>query len=376
MPRLIAVRLPPGEGFVRALETVWDEGDAILPLDPGAPEQAVHRTLLDLRPHLLIDAHGHAEVASPAAVPEGTAAVIATSGTAGRPKGVVLSHAAMEAAARMSAARLEERADDRWLCALPLHHVAGLMILVRSRLIGTPPAVHPELDPVRIAREEDVTLVSVVPTMLARLLDRGVDLSGLRAVLVGGARVPPPLLERARSAGVPLVRTYGMTETCGGVVYDGVPLDGVEVSLSDDDEVLVRGPMLFSGYRRGGAITGAVPGGGWFRTRDLGRFEPDGHLTVLGRADDVIVTGGEKVVPGEVEAILLRHPAVADVEVVGRPDPQWGEKVVARVVPHGEPPTLDELRAEVKKSLPGYAAPRELEIVDALGRSAMGKIRR
>ncbi|HVM35944.1 MAG TPA: AMP-binding protein [Actinomycetota bacterium] len=376
MPRLIAVRLPPGVDYIRALESVWGEGDAILPLDPGAPEQAVHRTLLDLRPHLLIDAHGHAEVASPAEVPEGTAAVISTSGTTGAAKGAVLSHAAMEAAARMSAARLGQRPDDRWLCALPLNHVAGLMILVRSRLAGTPPAVHAIFDPDRVAAEEDVTLVSVVPTMLARLLDHGVDLSRFRAVLVGGARPPGPLLERARRAGVSVVHTYGMTETCGGVVYDGVPLDGVEVSLSDDDEVLLRGPMLFSGYRRGGAITDAVPEDGWFRTRDLGRLEADGRLTVVGRVDDVIVTGGEKVAPGEVEAILLRHPAVADVEVVGRPDPQWGEKVVARVVPEGEPPSLDELRTHVKGHLPGFAAPRGLEIVEALGRSGMGKIRR
>jgi o-succinylbenzoate---CoA ligase len=269
----------------------------------------------------------------------------------------VLSRAALEASAQATLARLGASSGDRWLCCVPLHRIAGLQIVVRSRLLGTPPVIHPRFDPHAIAAEDDVTLVSIVPTMLARLLDAGVDLRRFRAVLVGGGPAPPGLLDRAHAAGVPLVASYGMTETSGGCVYDGVPLDGVDVRLAADGRILIRGPVLCSGYRDGPALQD-----GWLHTADVGAWDPGGRLRVLGRTDTTIITGGEKVDPAEVADVLRAHPAVDEVAVFGRPDPDWGERVVARVVTDGEPPTLDVLRDWVRARLAAYKAPTELEV--------------
>ena len=190
-------------------------------------------------------------------------------------------------------------------------------------------------------------------------------------MLLGGAAAPAPLLAAARTAGVPVVTTYGMTETCGGCVYDGVPLDGVRAEIRDDGRIWIGGPVLFSGYRGGPG----APGDGWFRTGDLGRLDSSGRLTVRGRADDVINTGGHKVIPGEVAAVLAACPGVRDVAVVGQPDPEWGERVVAVVVPAdpADPPALELLRLRVRERLPRYAAPSEVVTVDAVPMLPNGK---
>ncbi len=196
MPRLVALQVERGPRFLDLLERIWGEGDAVLPIDPALGEHALHRILLRMRPHILIGPTGQHEIESPAEVADGTAAVMLTSGTTGEPKGVTLSHAAMDAAAAASAQRTGEGSEDRWLCALPLHHIAGLMILVRAKT-GRPPAIHQHFDVDAIAAEDDVTMISVVPTMLDRLLDAEVDLSRFRVILLGGASVPSHLLERA-----------------------------------------------------------------------------------------------------------------------------------------------------------------------------------
>ncbi len=190
-------------------------------------------------------------------------------------------------------------------------------------------------------------------------------------MLLGGAAAPAGLLAAARAAGVPVVTTYGMTETCGGCVYDGVPLDGVQVRIGDDESIWIGGPVLFSGYL-GGA---RAPGDGWLRTNDLGRTDTAGRLVVRGRADDVINTGGALVVPGEVAAVLLACPGVRDAAVLGEPDPEWGERVVAVVVPTdpADPPTLELLRLHVQERLPRYAAPSRVAVVDALPMLSSGK---
>jgi o-succinylbenzoate---CoA ligase len=370
--QLIPLRVPPDE-MAAALDEVWAAGDAALPLPIDAPEAEVARIAAALRPGDL-------------PVPEGTALVVATSGSTGDPKGVLLHHEALRASTEASCARLGCVPGDRWLLALPVHHVAGLQVLARARALGTE-VVLPAGEGVEAVAAADADHVSLVPTQLARLLDAGADLSRFRTILLGGARPPATLLGRAVMAGARLVVSYGMTETCGGCIYDGVPLDGVEVDVVRDDgsagggpgggRVRLRGPMLCSGYRVGGEDRPAVDADGWFTTGDLGRLV-DGRLEVLGRADDVVISGGENVPAAAVAARLREHHGVADAAVTGRVDPEWGEIVVAVVVARDPllPPRLDELRAHVRATHPPAYAPRHVVVVDELPRDGMGKVPR
>jgi o-succinylbenzoate---CoA ligase len=377
MSRLVALDLPPGDALLAAIDRCAERGDAVLPLDPAAPEVTRRRLLDEVRPDAVLDASG-GEVAlpDPLPTPAGTAIVVATSGSTGTPKGVALSADALAWSARASAARIGAEPGDRWLACLPPHHIAGFSVLWRSRWAGTTPLVLPGFDVAAVAEAlRSVELVSLVPTQLRRLLEAGADLSGLRAVLLGGARASSELLDRARAGGVRVVLTYGMSETCGGCVYDAVPLEGVEVRADDDGLLLVRGPVLLTGYRPGGSPLDA---GGWFPTADLGRVLPDGRVEVLGRADDVINTGGVKVHAGAVERVLSDLPELAEVAVTGRPDPEWGERVVAVAVlrPGATPPPLDRVRSLVRTAVGPAAAPRELLVVDDLPRLATGKVDR
>jgi O-succinylbenzoic acid--CoA ligase len=344
----------PAEGdpsFVDALRRAWDAGDAVLPLDPRLPGPA-RQAVLDA-----------ARVDEP--VEPGDALVVATSGTGGSPKAAVLTHDAVAASAAATSARLGvDPGADRWLACIPLAHVGGLGVVVRALLTGTALTVLPRPDPAAVAEvaAAQPTLVSLVPTALDRM-----DASWFKAVVLGGAADP-----RSRPANV--VRTYGLTETGGGVVYEGVPLDGVELRVVDG-QLHVRGPMLLRGYRDG---TDPKDADGWLPTGDAGALPAGGRLVVAGRLADVVVTGGEKVWPDDLEPLLAAHPGVREVAVVGRPDPEWGAVVVAVVVPAdpADPPTLASLRDLVKASRPAYAAPRRLELVAALPRTALGKVRR
>jgi o-succinylbenzoate---CoA ligase len=308
-------------------------------------------------------------------VEPGIALCIATSGSTGEPKGALLSHAALEASARATMARIGRQDDDVWLSCLPWQHIGGLQVLLRARLFGTPLVVHDTFDPDRVAAETTATLVSLVPTQLHRLLDAGVDLARFRVVLLGGARAPDELLTRARQAGVNVVTTYGMSETSGGCVYDGAPLDGVDVAVDDEGHISLRGPMLMTGYRDRPDLTAEVLVDGWFRTSDLGRWE-DGRLVVVGRADDVVVSGGENVPTAVVADLLASHPSVAEVAVTGVPDATWGERVVAVVRPAGPAPSLRELREWVERRAPVAFAPRGLVVVDELPLLPSGKLDR
>jgi O-succinylbenzoic acid--CoA ligase len=216
---------------------------------------------------------------------------------------------------------------------------------------------------------------SLVPTQLRRMLDAGADLAALRAILVGGAAVPAGLISAARAAGARVVTTYGMSETCGGCVYDGVPLDGVRVRTGADGRIRLGGPVLFSGYRNRPDLTAAAVDDGWFVTSDVGRLDSGGRLTVRGRADEMINTGGEKVAPAEVAAILEGCPAVREAAVFGEPDPEWGERVTAAVVPTdpAAPPGLADLRAAVRQRMPAHAAPKALILVTAIPLLPSGK---
>jgi O-succinylbenzoic acid--CoA ligase len=352
-------------------------GPAIAPLDAGLPAARLAELFDTHGPGSVEDAEAVTSVRSGPheGVAEGTAVVVGTSGSTGVPKGVELSAAALRHSARASLDRVGARAGERWLCCLPVTHVAGLAVLVRSLVSGTEPVLAERADAGTVAAS-GCAHVSLVPTQLQRLLLRAgahgpTPLAGFSSVLLGGAAAPAGLLGAARDAGVPVVTTYGMTETCGGCVYDGVPLDGVRAEIRDDGRIWISGPVLFSGYLRGPR----APADGWFRTGDLGVLDDAGRLAVRGRADDVINTGGHKVVPGEVAAALQTCPGIRDAAVVGQPDPEWGERVVAVVVPAdpGDPPAVELLRRHVRERLPRYAIPSRVVMVDAVPMLPSGK---
>lgn len=383
MAELVAIDLPGGPSFLEQLRRAWDRGDAVLPLDQRLPAAARTALVKDMHAASVVSAPlgspslGSPSLGSPSslditrlagAVPvaHGDALVMATSGTTGRAKGVVLTHQALRASAAATSARLGvDPHRHRWLACLPLNHVGGMSVLTRALLTDTPVTVLPrfELEAV-IAASGPQVLVSLVPTTLER-----VGAHRWHTVVLGGS-APPERLDAN------VVSTYGLTETGSGVVYDGVPLEGVEVDIRPDTaEVRLRGPMLLRCYRDG---TDPRDQDGWFPTGDAGHFDSGGRLVIHGRLTEMIVTGGENVWPSAVEEVLRRHPGVAEVAVAGRPDPEWGERVVAWVVPSpgSLPPELAELRSLVKDHLAGFAAPKELVVVETLPKTSIGKVQR
>ena len=379
----VASVLPPGPRQFEALAAALEgTGPALCPISPDLPEPALRRLLEALAPGAVQTADGVRARDGGVPVAEGTAVLVATSGSTGEPKIVELSAAALRHSAAATLARVGARPGERWLCCLPTSHIAGVQVLVRAMVGGTEPVFLPRFDAAAVDAA-DAAHLACVPTQLRRLLEAGADLARFRSILLGGAAAPEDLVAEARRRGARLFTTYGMSETCGGCVYDGVPLDGVRAKVGADGRIRLAGPMLFSGYRLRPELTAAARDGEWFVTPDLGAFDDRGRLRVRGRADDVINTGGEKVVAGEVAAVLSRHPGVRDVVVVGRPDPEWGERVTAVIVPdgagadgdgaHGGAPGLAELRAWVRRTLPAYAAPHEVEVVAELPMLPSGK---
>jgi O-succinylbenzoic acid--CoA ligase len=377
-------------------------GPAILPLDAGLPAARLRQLLDVFGPGTVSGPDGETTTRSGAVgVAPDTAVIIGTAGSTGEPKGVELSAAALAHSARASLGRAGARPGERWLVCLPASHVAGLQVLVRSLIGATEPAVAAEATAHALsgAAEAGCAHVSLVPTQLVRLLGSpggAAALARYRCVLVGGAAAGAGVLAQARAAGIAAVTTYGMSETCGGCVYDGIPLDGVGVRSDADGRLRISGPVLMNRYFRRPDLTaaalgarpaalGARPsaqGGGpagevaaEFVTSDLGFVGRDGRVVVRGRADNVIITGGHKVIPGEVAALLMTCPGVADAVVVGRPDPEWGERVIAVVVPAdpADPPGLELLRTHVSARLPRYACPSEVVLTEAIPLLPSGK---
>jgi O-succinylbenzoic acid--CoA ligase len=374
---VVLAELGSDEALDRLAAALAGDGDALLPVTPDHPRGAPA-----LEPGTQLR-EGEDDESDP------TALVVTTSGSTGEPKGALLPASALRASATATHDRLG--GPGTWLLALAPHHVAGVQVLLRSVVAGTRPEVLPLHDGFHAeafaaaarslhARADGRRYTALVPTQLARLLDAGRPvvqaLAAFDALLLGGAAATPSLLRRATDAGVRVVTTYGMSETCGGCVYDGVPLDGVRVEVSETRRVRLGGPVVARGYRLRPAAEQFVDRDGdrWFVTNDLGTLDAAGRLTVVGRADDVIISGGENVAPQQVEAVITELTGVRECLVVGVPDQQWGQRVVVLVVPNGsDVPDRDVVRSAVKDALGTAAAPHDLLHVDAIPASALGK---
>lgn len=384
MGPLVAVILPPSEA-VAVFTRAWEAGQAVLPLDPRAPAAEISRQLDELRPTHLVDATGTAIRNDGTPVAAGVAAVVATSGTTGAPRGVELTAEGLRASAAAVGAALDIGPGDRWLSCLPVHHVAGLGVVARAWASGVPATVVDRYDADAVATATEgrggarATLVSLVPTVVGRAVGDRQAAAGLRRfrhILVGGAPLAPDVRAGAAREGLSITATYGMTETWGGVVHDGQPLAGVEVRCDQAvGEIEIRGPMTMRGYRfRPDDTAAAFTIDGWYRTGDAGRWD-GGRLVVVDRLRDLVLTGGVSVSPGDVEAVLALHPGVADVCVTGVPDPEWGERVVAYVVPAdaADPPELADLRRFASGHLAAAKLPREVVVTTEIPRTGGGK---
>ncbi len=428
----VAVLANNGLPIARFAHAVPRAGAAFMPLNARLSATEIAYQLRDSRARLLIHDASPAPLAREAAAAAGVGtldiedarwdagppfaaresvekdrvhSVIYTSGTTGRPKGALLTHGNFHWSAVASAANLGVQDDDRWLACMPLFHVGGLSILLRSAIYGTTAVIHERFDETRVdraLREERITLLSVVATMLQRVFEVSSEAfpRTLRGVLLGGGPAPRALLEEAARRSMPVMQTYGLTETCSQVATlsqgdalrklgsAGLPLststvrievDGREAEAGEVGEILVAGPTVCAGYLHRPDATAAAIRGGWLYTGDLGWRDGEGYLYVADRRDDLIVSGGENVYPAEVESVLMEHPGVEECVVVGLPDERWGARVVAVVVPKDgfEAPQAEALDAHLRGRLAGYKVPRELLVETVpLPRTASGKLQR
>lgn len=370
----VAIEMVDRVEFLIALHACLLMGAPAVPVDirlNAAERELRHRTAATILRTVPAAAGAPGKITPPEEA--SIATVMHTSGTTANPKPVELSYGNWLANALGSAVALGLDPAERWLCPMPLTHVGGLSIPIRSSIYATTAVLHAGYDTGAVLSElmdpaRRITLVSLVPTMLSRLLDAGLrDPPTLRWALLGGGPIPPALLERASGAGVAVAPTYGMTEACSQIATFGWPLPGVQLHIADG-EVLVRGAVV---------ARGALADDGWLHTGDLGELDEHGRLRIVGRRSETIITGGENVAPAEVEATLLEHPAVADAGVFGVPDPEWGEAVTALVVVRaGARAEASELRAFCAERLAAFKVPKRVAFGPALPRTASGKLLR
>jgi O-succinylbenzoic acid--CoA ligase len=371
---LVSLALGAGEDFVAALHGCLLLGAAAVPIDLRLAGQERRRRAAGAAADVEGPLDGPPLEHAAAHRADDVATVMHTSGSTASPKRVSLTYGNWMWNALGSAVALGLDGEERWLCPMPLAHVGGLSILLRSTIYATTVVLPGRFDVEDVMRElsdreRRITLVSLVPTMLSRLLDAGLERPPtLRWALLGGAPIPPALVARAQTAGVPIASTYGMTEACSQIATRGWPLTGVELRVAADGELLVRGPII---------APGALGPDGWLYTGDLGALDEHGRLTVIGRRSDTIVTGGENVAPAEVEAVLLEHSSLADAAVLGRADAEWGERLVARVVLRdGADTSAEELQSHCRDRLAAFKVPKTIEFATGLPRSQAGKLLR
>jgi o-succinylbenzoate---CoA ligase len=384
----VAMTMHPRREQVVMVHALMKVGAVLLPLSPRLSAEERSAVLMAEEPAVDLDDAGEL-TQTEADLPllgehdmDAIASHVMTSGSTGSPNPVGLTYGNFLWSAVASAFNIGVSPEDRWLCCLPLSHVSGLSIVMRSVIYGTTAQIHDGFDVDRVAEtleRGEVSVVSLVTTMLTRLLDAGADLSGPRAILVGGGPVPEDPLEEALGRGATVVQTYGLTETCSQVTTlapadarrklgsAGRPLLTTHLRIQEG-EILVQGPTV---------APGRADADGWLHTGDLGSIDEEGFLYVEDRIDDLIVSGGENVIPAEVEKVLLRHPEVADAAVVGRDDPEWQQAVTAIVVLRdGSVVSPDELRRHCAESLAGFKVPKRVELAAALPRTPSGKLMR
>ena len=366
MARLIALDMPASKTFVDLVQRAWSNGDAILPVDQRLRPSGKKMLLDTMAPSEVIDASFTASsLPNGRPMQDGDALVIASSGSTGSPKGIIHTHSSLLAGAQASAARLQLTSDDHWLVCIPVSHVGGFSVISRALHIGAALTLLPAFDvaAVQEAAKNGATHASLVATAVSRI-----DASLFRTILLGGSSAPDNLPSN-------VIATYGMTETGGGVVYNGQPLDNVEIKIVDG-EIFLRCPMLMRAYRDDQTISITD---GWYATGDIGEIDENGKLSVRGRQSDMIITGGENVWPSVVEYSLTSHPLVNQVVVRGMPDTTWGQRVVAYVVLNDAAQTpevklLSDLREHVKQTLPAFCAPQQIVVLAEIPRTSLGKV--
>jgi O-succinylbenzoic acid--CoA ligase len=374
----VGLALAPGEDHVVALHGCLLAGALVVPIDLRLTEAERPEVDVTIDASFALRANTRSATSPPGRELhdlDAPAILVHTSGTTSAPKPIRLTYGNWLWSALGSAVALGVDPGERWLCTLPLSHVGGLSILLRSAIYGTTAVVHERFETQRVLealqQPDGPTVVSLVPTTLARLLDAGLDHPpALRWALLGGAPLPPALIARAEAAGVPVAPTYGLTEACSQVATAGVPLFCTRVELDPaDGEILVSGPTLSPDAR--------TDDDGRLHTGDLGAFDDDGLLRIVGRKADTIVTGGENVAPAEVEAVLEAHPGVLEAAVLARPDDEWGEAIVALIRPRdpAAPPVEADLRAHCAQRLARFKLPKAyMTRTDPLPRTPSGKL--
>jgi O-succinylbenzoic acid--CoA ligase len=359
--RLVALDMPASVDLANHVRKAWDSGDAVFPIDQRLPQSAKQSLITQFKPSVVIDETGNSvELPNSEPTTHKDALVIATSGSTGAPKGVVHTHESIRALLNMSQSRLQTDSSTHWLLCLPVSHVAGFSILARSILLGNPISILSKFNENEVlnAARAGATHVSLVPAAMQRI-----DPSVFNTILLGGAAAPPNLPNN-------VVTTYGMTETFGGIAYNGHPLDGVEVRTVNES-IELKSPSLFRTYRGQDAER---PTGDWYETGDIGAFS-NNQIRVFGRKDDMIITGGENVWPLVVEKVVATLPGVEQVVVGGIEDAQWGQRVVAWIVSSSDvAPTLENIREHVKTQLPSFCAPSELRVVKEIPMTSLGKV--
>ena len=366
MARLIALDMPASKTFVDLVQRAWSNGDAVLPIDQRLPLAGKKMLLDTMAPSEIIDASfTSSSLPNGRPMQDGDALVIASSGSTGSPKGIIHTHSSILAGAQASASRLQLSSDDHWLVCIPVSHVGGFSVIARALHTGAALTLLPAFDATAVeqARNHGVTHTSLVATALSRI-----DASLFQTILLGGSSAPANLPSN-------VITTYGMTETGGGVVYNGQPLDNVEIRVVDG-EIFLRCPMLMRAFRDDQTIS---IDDGWYATGDIGEIDNNRKLSVHGRQTDLIITGGENVWPSVVENSLASHPIVNQVVVRGMPDTTWGQRVVAYVVLNDSTQTseaklLSDLREHVKQTLPAFCAPQQIVVLAEIPRTSLGKV--